>query len=324
MPRVSSAPEDAFHFKGTFADGWGEVVDAKALVFQFPPTKEDKGARAAGTQDPPALFAELMIQRLTADGAKSSEQPEQVLLSIARAARDTGILDTCHPGNYPEGDFARDPEDAGGDLGAEGNTLFAVADGFQLNDKTKWMTFTQSLQEKGFNPAILKRTYFPDLIGLRAMFKTETRKKFRDDQTSDPTVFVVSEIKQYPYEKAAAKPAAATKKTPATKATPTPTTTTAAVAPVGPNGATEISAEDIATAILTETLGPSQKGAVFPNIQKLKVTVFLAINKHKPAVPPALKKAVQDQLGNEEWLTAVGQASGLFEIAENGQIQFSS
>ena len=316
MARVSSAPEDAFHFKGTFEDGWAEVIGAKALVFQYPPSKEARGDRPAGHQDPPGLFACLELQRhVDGDGNKAGTPPEEVLLSIQRASKDTGMLDACHPGNYPEGDTNADPGDCGGDLGSEGNTLFAVADGYQLNDKTKWMAFTQSLQEKGFKPAILKRTYFPDLIGLRAYFKTETRKKFRDDQTADPTVFAVTEIKQFPYEKGAAKPVATTKDKPGPKSQPT------TVAPAATSSSATLGAEDIASAIVTTTLTNTQKGHTLNDGKKLRVLALMAINLHKPAVPPALKKAVIDCM-TEDWLTAIATAHDLIDVADDGKITF--
>jgi len=326
MPKISSAPEDAFHFKGSFADGWGVVTDAKAVVFQFPPTKEASGNRPAGSQDPPGLYAQLTIQRyIDGDGQKAATQSEEVLLGIQRASRDTGMLDAAHPGDYPDGNLDADPIDKTGELGAEGNTLYAVQDGFQLNDKTKWMSFTASLVERGFKPAVLKRTYFTDLVGLYAFFKTETRKKFRDDMTSDPTVFVVTEIKTFPYEKGAAKPAAKGKaKATATASgkpngAPAPATTTAPAA-----DASDLDAEQIATAILTDTLAPAKKGALLANDTKLKVEAFMCINKHKPAVPVELKKAVQEQLGDVSWLTATGEALGLLEVTDEGKIQFAS
>jgi hypothetical protein len=310
MHRVSSAPEDAFHFKGGFADGWGKITSAKALVFQFPPDKE------SSRQGPPGLFACLEIQRFNDNaGNQSAEQPSEVLLSIQSANKESGELNLCHPGRFVDGNPDSDPEDMTGELGAEGDTLFAVQDGFQLNDKTKWMTFTTSLQEKGFQPKILKRTWFNDLVGLYAYFKTETRKKFRDDQTNDPTVFLVTEIKEFPYE---LKPAAKGK--PAPKGKAAASATAPAAAAVEP--ASE-SAEEIAAAILSKTLAPARKGVVIADIKRLKIEALMAISKHKPAVPAELKKAVQNQLGDDDWLEATGAAEGLFEILENGQVKFA-
>ena len=319
MPRVSSAPEDAFHFKGGFADGWGKITNAKSLVFQFPPDKD------TGRQGPPGLFACLEIQRYNdGEGNKSAEQPSEVLLSIQSANKESGELNLCHPGRFVDGNPESEPEDMTGDLGAEGDTLFAVADGFQLNDKTKWMSFTASLQEKGFKPAILKRTWFNDLVGLYAYFKTETRKKFRDDQTSDPTVFVVTEIKEFPYEKPAGKgkPAPKGKAADKTAAKPAPSATATAPAAAAGAPSDDSSAEEIAAAILSKTLAPAKKGVVLADIKRLKIEALMAISKHKPAVPAELKKAVQEQLSDADWLEATGAAESLFEILENGQVKF--
>lgn len=324
MPRVSSSPEDAFHFKGSFADGWGEVIDAKALVFQFPPDK------ATGMQNPPGLFCELTIQRhKDGDGTKDVVPPETKLLSIQRASKDTGECDIVHPGKYPDGNTDGDPVDQTGALGAEGNTLFALQDGYQINDKTGWMRFTASLVEKGFKPAVLKRTYFPDLIGLRAYFRTLTEKRFRDDMTGDPTVFLVTEIKQFPYEKGTKKDAdkTASARTASPKA---PGVASTAATPLSsPNGAADSSVvESLALAVLRDTLAPAKKGASIPSpepgaaFKRLKIEAYMAINKHKPPVPAEIKKAVQDQIADTDWLEAQGTLNGLFEVAEDGSISF--
>lgn len=344
MARVSSAPEDAFHFKGSFQDGWGEVTDAKALVFQFPPTKADKATptRPEGSQDPPSLVLSMSIQRYQ-DGdftQKVGSEPEEVLLSIQRPDKMTGELSACHPGNYPDGNVDADPVDASGDLGAEGNTLFAIQDGYQLNDKVKYMRFTQSLQEKGFKPGILKRTYFPDFIGLRAYFHTVTEKRPAGFDT-DPTVFVVKEIKQFPYEKAAAgsagttagKAVAATGKSKgkqavqsetiqALKASSAPASeTVSGSAASGTNGTANI--EEIAQAVVMETLVPAKKGVILNDVKRLTVEAFLAVAKHKPAVANEYKKAVNDQLKDEAWLVAIGEAHNVYSVGEDGKVTFA-
>lgn len=326
MPRVSSAPEDAYHFKGTFQEGWGEIVDAKAVVFQFPPAKEARNNRPVGHQDPPSLQVALTIQRLQdGDGTKSPIPPEEVLLSVQRADAQTGFLDACHPGDFPDGDLNSDPIDKGNGLGAEGNTLFAMQDGYQINDKTKWMSFTLSLVEKGFKPEILKRTYFPDLIGLRAYFTNVVKAK-QGNQDFDASLFVVKEIRQFPYEKAAvaAKKAGAT--VPKGKPVSAPakageTAIRSTSASGSDNG--DLSAESIAESII-QSVAAKKKGALLPDVKRLKVEFFMAINSHKPTVPNELKAAVQKQLGNEEWLQYVGLANDLFEVQTDGKVQFAN
>ena len=88
MPRVSSAPEDAFHFKGSFEEGWGEIVDAKSVVFQYPPQKEASGNRLAGFQSPPGLFVCLSIQRYLDKTTKAGVPAEEVMLSLAAAGKE--------------------------------------------------------------------------------------------------------------------------------------------------------------------------------------------------------------------------------------------
>jgi hypothetical protein len=331
--KVSSAPEDAFHMSGSFADGWGRIVDAKALVFQYPPQKEAKNNRPAGHQDPPALYCELTIQRYNdGNGNASAAQPETKLLGIAKPNLDSGQLDVV-PGNYPDGNLKADPADTDGALGSEGNTVVAMREGYQFNDKCGYMTFCQSLTEDGFKPEILKATYFPNLIGLYAYFETVTKAKFRADQTADPTAFVVKKgtTKVYPYEKGAGAPSAsrmvtanAAKGRPPAATRPAPAPATAAAAPAAAsNGTGDLSPEEIATALITETLAPAKKGMLLKDLKKLRMEALMCMSKHKPAIPADAKKAVQDTL-SEEWLEAIGAATGTFEVQADGQIQFAS
>ena len=340
MPRVSSAPEDAMHFKGSWQDGWGKVIACQTLVFQFPPMKEAKFGRPAGYQGPPSLMAELTIQRyLDGDGNISPYQPEQVLLGIQNSSKDTGMLDLFHPGNYPGDppDVNAEPEDCGGDLGAVGNTVYSMKDGLQFMENCKWMRFTASLGEKGFKKEILKRTYFPDMVGLYAFFTNVTGKKWSADMDSDPTWLAVKEVKEWPYEQksgakagakgkattpAAAKPAAAAR--PAASAPAAPPPAAAEPSTDGTNGAAELTAEEWATAILTDTVIPNRKGKILDSVEKLKIDVFMSISKHKPSVPATLKKEIQAQLGNIEWLMAVGEATGAFEQQADGKIAFAN
>lgn len=334
MAKVSSAIGDAMHLAQGFKDGWGVITAARSLVYQFPPMKEAKGDLPAGYQGPPALFVELEIQRYAdGDGNKTSDPPETKLLSVQKPSKDTGLLDLVHPGKYTDENFD-DAVDCGGDLGAEGDTLFALKDGYQLLDSCGWWRFALSAQEDGFKPEIMKRTFFPDLVGLYAYFTTVTLPKFRDNMTNDPTAFVVKKgtTKRFPYEqvkgtataaapaKSAGKPAGAKGKPAA--AAPAAAAPAAAPAPAT-NGATTITADEIATALLIDTLAPAKRGVTLSDSKKLRVEALMCMSKHKPAIPQELKKAVQDTL-TEDWLTATGLANGLFDIADDGRIVFAS
>jgi hypothetical protein len=326
MPRVSSAPEDAYHFKGSFEEGWGVVTAAEAVVFQFPPTKEAKNGRPAGSQDPPQLMARLEIQRMVdGDGNKNPAPTEEVLLPIQKPDKGTGELSACHPGNFPDANPEADPEDMGGELGASGNTLYAMQDGYAINEKCKWMRFTSSLQAKGFKPAILKRTFFTDLVGLYAFFKNETVKGGSPE--FDGTAFVVDKIVRFPYEKGAAdaaKPTAKVKASTGSKPVAAAATKPVSDAPEsnGASGGTD--PQEIALAVLTDTLAPSKKGQTLKDMPKLKLEALMASNKHKPAIPAEIKKQVLDQFKDEDWIRAVGESTELFAFAADGSVTFAA
>ena len=323
MPRVSSHPDDVMNFKGVFADGWGKVVDAKAIVFQYPPMKKAQFGHEEGWQGPPFLAAELTIQRYeNADGLRSAAQPEQVVLQIQNPDKDTSRLEILRPGKYPNGDPATDPEDMGGDLGSEGDTVYSAKEGFQFMD-CKWTKFCASLKDKGFRDDLIRRSYFPDMIGLYAYFQTVTEKKWRKDMDTDPTKFVVTEIKEYPYEqkgggkagtaaKGKGKAAAASAPTPAPASAPAPTSDSG------------YDAQEIAGAIIISTLAPAKRGKTLDSVDKLKIEAFLCIAQHKPPVPTNLKKAVGDQLKDIDWVVAVGEANDLFSVGEDGKVKFAA
>lgn len=313
MPRVSSAPEDAYHFKGSFEEGWGKVTAASYLVFQFPPAKESKGGRQAGEQDPPQLMLQLEIQRYSnGEGAKAASVPEEVLLPIQKPDKATGELSACHPGKFPDGNPELDPADAGGELGASGDTLFALQDGYAINEKCKYMRFTQSLQEKGFKLAVLKRSFAGDFVGLYAFFKNVQVKG--NSPEFDGTAFVVDKVAEFPYEKkstGAGKAKAA--------AAPAPKPVNGAPAASVASDASALSPEEIAQAVVTETLAPAKTGALIKDRKRLKIEALMSISKHKPSVPADRKKAVQDQM-TEDWLVDFGTAVGVLEEQADGQI----
>ena len=322
MPKVSSAPEDAYKFKGSFEEGWGVVTSACAIVYQFPPQKEASEGRQAGHQDPPGLFAQLTIQRYAdGEGNKAAAAEEEVLLSIASADKMDGQLNAVHPGKYEDGNPESDATDMGGSLGATGDTLFALADGYQINDNVKWMRFCASLVEKGFKPAILKRTYFPDMVGLYAFFKNVTKKM----GNYDSKLFVVDKIVRFPYEKSAAGDAAKSGKgKPAAAAKPAG----AAAAPAGAVAAAAASQngsfdpDETVMAVLTETLAPAKTGQTLKDLKKVRLESLMALNKHKPAVDAANKKAVMDAM-TETKLQEIGEATGVFSVADDGSVTFA-
>ncbi len=322
MPKVSSAPEDAYRFKGSFEEGWGVITGACAIVYQFPPQKEASEGRQAGHQDPPGLFAQLSIQRYAdGEGNKAAAAEEEVLLSIAGADKMDGQLNAVHPGKYEDGNPESDAVDMGGALGATGDTLFALADGYQINDNVKWMRFCASLVEKGFKPAILKRTYFPDMVGMYAFFKNVTKKM----GNYDSKLFVVDKIVRFPYEKSAAGDAAKGKgksAAAASKPAAASATNAAAATTTGATSNGSFDADEIIMAVLTETLAPAKTGQTLKDLKKVRLESLMALNKHKPAVDAANKKAVMDAM-TEAKLQEIGEATGVFSVAKDDSVTFA-
>ncbi len=285
---------------------------------QFPPQKEASEGRAAGHQDPPGLFAQLSIQRYSdGEGNKAAAAEEEVLLSIAGADKMDGQLNAVHPGKYEDGNPESDATDMGGALGATGDTLFALADGYQINDNVKWMRFCASLVEKGFKPAILKRTYFPDMVGLYAFFKNVTKKM----GNYDSKLFVVDKIVRFPYEKSAGVPGAAKGKGAAAKPAAAPAAKPAAAASATATTDT-FDPDEVVMAVLTETLAPAKTGQTLKDLKKVRLESLMALNKHKPAVDAANKKAVMDAM-TETKLQEIGEATGVFTVDADGGVTFA-
>lgn len=310
MPKASFASKDAFVMKSGFNEGWGIITKAEGVVFQYPPNK------TTGAQSLPALFARLLIQHTDSSFAATSDEPAEQLLKIADIA-------ACHPGIAKSRDD-QDPEDAGEELETVGNCIFTVEEGYKIQANSKYLTFTKSLEDKGFKPEILGEGYFPDLEGLQAMFKTVQGKKFAGKDGGDvtPDYFVVDVIKKFPYEKkAGAGTGSAKKTTPPT--TPGAKKTVAAAAKTveseaepepaeevetadaGSDDPIETGAQEILAKVISEQSGQTMKRS------KMNVFCFNALNKSK--IEKKFHKAIQDKLRDKDWLTENLADNGVFD-----------
>lgn len=188
MPKGSFAQKDAYEMKAGFNEGWGEITAARSAIIQYQPNKQ------TGEQAPPMIVALLSIQRTDESGRPTSDELVEQELKIE------GDLSKIRPGLVTSRDD-ENPQDLGNTIGTEGNCLF-VEDGVKINKTSRFMIFERSLEEKGFKPEILGCGYFPDLVGLRAHFKTQPGKKFVGRKGEDVQMddFVVTKISQYPYE----------------------------------------------------------------------------------------------------------------------------
>ena len=83
------------------------------------------------------------LRMIDGDGNKNPAPTEEVLLPIQKPDKGTGELSSCHPGNFPDANPEADPEDMGGELGASGNTLYAMQDGYAINEKLDPAVFSQ-------------------------------------------------------------------------------------------------------------------------------------------------------------------------------------
>lgn len=173
-----------------FGEGWGEVVEAAAVVHQLSQNKT-----TGETYDPqPAV--KLMIQRTDADGKATTEDPIEELFGC-------GALAKFHPG-IMDGPDDQNPEDQGDAVGAEGNCI--VSDGSKMNTKSKWAIFTAHLDKLGFKPAVLDAGYLPDLVGLKGFFTSIALPKDADrTYKRDPKALVMNKITKFPYDKGSSK-----------------------------------------------------------------------------------------------------------------------
>ena len=339
MGVVKTSEDNLYHALQGFKEGWGIVTAARVIVFQFPPAKEAKFGKQVGDQDPPSTFVQLTIQPMQdGNGNKAPLEPSEKLLGVQKPDQ-MGVL-RCFPGTYVEGSDFKEAVGSGPELGAEGDTIYTDEDGFAISDNSPWWRFAKSLIEDGFKPAILARTYMPDLVGLYACFKSITLPKFRDNMESNPTAFIVEKgsTKVRPYEakdvtagavkgkkqtgsspKPSSAPASNAGSAPATASAPTPAQTETSTA-----GDT-VDPEDLATAVVTSTLAKKLAGQTLPSIARVKAEAFIAMNEYEPVknADASIKKAVQDKLKDAAWLTAVGESNDVFSIDASNKVVFA-
>ena len=298
MPKASLATKDAYEMKGGFQEGWGEVVDAKSGVVQYNASKK------TGIQLAPFLGLVISIQKTDEHGKPTGDEPVEEMLKLH------GNLTEMRPGKI-NGRDDNDPEDVdeNGTLGSEGNCIFVAQDGIKINKNNKGMIFIKSLEEHGFKPEILGAGYFPDLIGLRAHFKTIVGQKISADG-GDPTYLVVDKISQYPYEK---KAAAKGKTAPAAK-TAAKINGAVGIATVADSNSDDSKARELLTLIATE-----QSGNTMP-VQKLNVIAFQKIAKDK-TIEVSDRKKIQELVKNVEWLSEAGAEIGL--MVDGGDVTFA-
>lgn len=298
MPKVGFSAEQQVISSLNFGEGWGEVVEASAKVHQFPPAK--KGDRA-GIQSEPQTVVRLMIHRTDADGKKSTDDPVEELFGC-------GSLEHFHPGVI-DGPEDQEPEDKGTALETEGNCIWFDGSSKGMNSKSKWAVFTGDqkigneqvgLTAKAFKPSVLAAGYLPDMVGLRAYFKTVDVPS----NSGGYKCLVADKITRFPYEAKSS-----TKKTEVAKGGAAPgsapvngkasAAATAAAQSADDDGTIDAISTQILVAMATKLAGTALPKAKIPS----KLITFLGAGVGQGPIPPKQHKPIQDKFKNVEWLT---------------------
>jgi len=315
MPKASSLPEEMYAPSGrgfvekVGTDRLGEVTGAVVRYHQWQANKK------TGVQQAPLTALFLSIKEIDAQGNQTSE-PVDTELVVEWGPKDDSII-RVRPGNAANS--TTDPEDTRDEngnlsLGSEGNTFY-VDEGVQINRTNAYGIFVSSLKEKGFKPDVLRNSYMPDFVGLRAKFSLKPGKK-KDDGT-EFNDFVVSDIIRFPYEAAAAKPAAAAPKAKAKPAAaPAPAAASApapAAAPVASPAAyagtdDEISAKSVAF-LTTAVAKRSAKGDSTCTHQQLVAAALQEVLADKSLPKDDLKK-YQTLMKDRTWFLENGISFG--------------
>jgi hypothetical protein len=304
MPKVSFATKDAVETSLNFGEGWGEIVEIRSVVHQFPDNKTTGESYDAATN------IEMKIQRTTPDGKHTNDDPVVEFFGC-------GALEKFHPGRVDNADD-EDVEDQGDEIGADGNCLWS--DGSAINKRSKWYKFLESLEAAGFKPDVLVKGFLPDLVRLKGFFHSVKQPKDADRvYKRDPVVLCVKQITKFPYDKASTKGAGKAKDAAAPAATGKGKTSAATASAPAAEANEEISvlSLQIMQELAKKNAGQAIDKAKIPG--KLFTILAKGVNGSGP-VPTEHHKPVMDMFKNDEWL---GEACGdlEFEFAD-GKIVF--
>lgn len=171
MPRAQGLmnPENAAKSAGLFREGFVRINSNSYKVHL-----------AKGEDAVPATKWIWNVTRLNESGEEplvdEHENPitEELYFSLGGKC-----LPFVHPGkaDSPDDD---DVEDMGIDLGAEGNTVFLVAQDWTPNEKSSLMMLTTSMSKQGVKAEYLNRCWTPDWNGCVFEMKTLVDKNARD------------------------------------------------------------------------------------------------------------------------------------------------
>lgn len=290
MAKASLRAQDGQEGIVGFGEGWGLVVSAKSAIHQFDASKR------TGEQTAASCKVILELQHCDANGKSDGSDTIIEYLNACNPDKQTGDIAT-HPGKAKSRDDAN-PKDMGTEIGTEGNCLY----GPSPYKSCKLLTFTASLEARGFRADILNEGYFPDWEGMVAYFVTEKRAKINTASEREPTQLLVKEIKVYPYEKGTTKPA-----TNAKNGTAKPAAKETAADP-----------SELAMEIMQTTIGKYPGAKVPITSMKNKTFAAFSANSSDKSVKDAAKAMVIDP----EWW--VENADNLGCEVDDESVQFPS
>jgi hypothetical protein len=294
MPRPSGNPDKATEsLFSKIEDGNYEVISANIKI--------TKGDFADATAQ---LSRVLQLRVLNADGetVRDADTVEFTQSYGKKALEHFSV----GKGSGPDDN---DPKDLGTDVDTEGNTVFCSGDG-QFNKGCGVMVFDASLAHAGFPKDILDRCFPADLVGVKFALKTELSEKI------NKRFAMRLNTKPMPSRKAGEADIPATMKIVDKWLNPSHKPG-AAAAPAhdkkhAANSFANQTPEELATAALeiVSTQRPGEKNLV-KTVAQMKGLVTNAYT--KAGMPAGQMKAVQEFIGNPDWLsTAVEELGGSF------------
>lgn len=305
MAKASFASHDASSTNFGIQEGNVEIVAAICKIHQYPPNS------TTGEQGEPFPCIQLALQQYDSKWVKSDDEPVKMEFGV-------GKLDKFHPG-LATGADDDEPQDMGDEVDVEGNCIAVVSDGAKLNKKSKWIIFTDSMEQKGFKPEVLGNGFLPDLIGTRGHVTSIKQERMPNSTAkNDPTALVFDRIDTFPYEtkkgaKAPAKAPVAPAKAPVKGAAPKPTP--AAAAPTDSDDET-VASESI-HAIMMEVSG---EDAVALDVKALKSKVTAKLMRNK--VPLNRHKGILALVGDPAWIEELSGTLGFGWDADTTSVVF--
>ncbi len=165
-------PANAIKSAGPFREGYVRIDSSTYKVH--------KGKDGDTEPAIPATKWVWGVTRLTSDGTEplvdEHDEPitEEIFFSFGGKS-----LPFVHPGKA-DGPDDEEPEDEGTSVGAEGNTIFLVANDWAPNEKSGLMVLTTSLVAAQIKPEYLNRCWAPDWVGCVFEMKAKKGEKGAD------------------------------------------------------------------------------------------------------------------------------------------------